>query len=173
MKIDGIVVATKWEELFVRNDGPSITVIKAPKQITSATVVDSLVFSGSNLIGNLFEIVGNGLEFSTKKDFLTSTNGLIAYSLDKSGIVDNGKIYLRVAKTQTSGITTNLVFRLDQKVLQSNPAVAIELIVNPPANEIQAISKVKTLAEQTSIKIAGRVTSASILGYRPHPEISI
>ncbi len=160
VKIDGIVVATKWEELFVRNDSPSITVIKAPKQITSATVVDSLVFSGSNLIGNLFEIVGNGLEFSTKKDFSTPTNGLIAYSLDKSGIVDNGKIYLRVAKTQTSGITTNLVFRLDQKVLQSNPAVAIELIVNPPANEIQAISKVKTLAEQTSVKIAGRVTSA-------------
>lgn len=160
VKIDGIVVATKWEELFVRNDSPSITVIKAPKQITSATVVDSLVFSGSKLTGNLFEIVGNGLEFSTKKDFSTSTNGLIAYSLDKSGVVDNGKIYLRIAKAQASSITTNLVFRLDQKVLQSNPAVAIDLIVNPPANEIQAIGKVRTLAEQTSVKIAGRVTSA-------------
>ncbi len=160
VKIDGIVVATKWEELFVRNDSPSITVIKAPKQITSATLVDSLVFSGSNLTGNLFEIVGNGLEFSTKKDFSTSTTGLIAYSLDKSGVVDNGKIYLRIAKTQASSITTNLVFRLDQKVLQSNPAVAIDLIVNPPSNEIQGISKVKTLVEQTSVKIAGRVTSA-------------
>ncbi|GGD60759.1 hypothetical protein GCM10011514_25920 [Emticicia aquatilis] len=160
VKIDGILVATKWEELFVKNDSPSITIIKAPKQITSATVVDSLVFSGSNLTGNLFEVVGNGLEFSTKKDFSTSTTGLIAYTIDKSGVVDNGKVYLRIAKTQASSITTNLVFRLDQKVLQSNPAVAIELIVNPPANEIQAISKVKTLAEQTSVKIAGRVTSA-------------
>jgi endonuclease/exonuclease/phosphatase family metal-dependent hydrolase len=160
VKIDGIVVATKWEELFVKNDSPSITLIKAPKQITSTTVVDSLVFSGSNLIGNLFEIVGNGLQFSTKKDFSTSTIGLIAYSLDKSGLVDNGKVFMRIAKAQASSITTNLIFRLDQKELQSNPAVAIELIVNPPANEIQTIGKVKTLAEQTSVKIAGRVTSA-------------
>jgi len=160
VKIDGIVVATKWEELFARNDSPSITLIKAPKQITSATVVDSLVFSGSNLFGNLFEIVGNGLQFSTKKDFSTSTIGLIAYPLDKSGVVDNGKVFLRIAKAQTSSITTNFIFRLDQKELQSNPAVAIELIVNPPANEIQTIGKVTTLAEQTSVKIAGRVTSA-------------
>ncbi len=160
VKIDGIVAATKWEDLFVRNESPSITVIKAPKQITSATVVDSLVFSGRNLVGTLFEIMGDNLAISMKKDFSGIVSHRIAYPIDKNGSIDNGKVYLKIGIIPESSITTNLAFSLDSKVIQSNPQVAIDLIVNPPANEIQTISKVKTLAEQTSVKIAGRVTSA-------------
>ena len=160
VRVDGIVVATKWEDLFNKNDAPNITIIKAPKQVTSAITVDSLLFSGGNLAGNLFEIIGDGLDFSTKKDFSGTVLSTIAYPIDKNGNIDNGKIYLRIASTQKSSITTNLIFNLDKKVIQSNPKVAIELVVNPPSNEIQTISKVKTLVEQTSVKLAGRVTSA-------------
>ncbi len=159
VRVDGVVVGTKWEDLFVKNDNPNVTLVKYPTRISDTQTLDSLVFSGGNLAGNLFEIMADGLEFSAKKDFSTLTAGTISYPI-KNEAIDNGKVFFRIAKTQKNSISTRFTFFLDKKAIITNPLANIDLVVNPPANEIQAISKVKTLVEQTSVKLAGRVTSA-------------
>ncbi len=159
VRVDGIVIATKWEELFVKNDSPSVIVSKFPKQISGEQSIDSLLFSAGNLTGKLFEITGEGLEFSTKKDFSSIGIGTITYTISQNGIIDNGKVYLRIAKAQKNSIASNIGFSLDKTAISSNPKVMIDVLISPPANEIQTIGKAKTLPEQTSLKIAGRVIS--------------
>lgn len=162
VKIDGIVVGTTWESVLV----PSVqtqfdakTPAKITKNVNQASEVAKVDIIASNVVGDV-EILPE-----LEKTFQVSTDGLnwgVILTLKPNSGSLNTSIFVRILSsfnTAQTG-TQNLIFRYGQSKnyeLIASKSINYEIV---DASVVSTIARAKTLIEQTSVRVAGRITSA-------------
>lgn len=165
VRVDGIIIGTSWEAVIAGTAQTQIdakTPAKITKNINQSSEPQKVDITGTNVEGDI-EILPE-LEKNFQVSLDGKTWGVIITLKPISGAINNS-FYVRIAdniNTAQAG-SQNLIFRYNQsKNYEKLLTKAILYEVIDPSLVFQ-ISAVKVLVEQTSVRIAGRVTSAGAI----------
>ncbi len=162
VKVDEIVVGTTWNDVFSVSNSADISLKNLPQmlnkisnQLPNSYKID---ITGSNLEGDLEILPENEKNFEVSKDD-KNWEIMISYKIQNKQI--NDAFYVRV-----SDKLNNIQFGKQNLVVRYGATSNYKVLTTAPLNfqitetilGFTKVSIIKTIAEQTTVKAAGRVT---------------